>query len=364
MLAPQETYMTYKAIQLLRKVADNEPIYTPVDAVLCGRRNNPPTVNKDGKQLRPISVFGPLHYFEMPELLMEFICSMTGASPSMFGAGSEGALTKGPFNCLPTVVDLNNAMLGMICCGYSGFISSASYCGPHYKIAHDVSLLIPEIWSKMRRYEQEPKYLLEHGFLEPCPDVTVNGKTYDGRRLGYRITTTFASHFLRTLFSVPASVMPEDFLKPELQGAEIYADSYEFITQTDKGIAGNYIKDGTVEGACPPLKALIYIMANGEYNGMDRFSPEFRDMFKPENILKSEWYKERLTTRQNNEVAKLKKDLAYLQKNVEGKPRIAGIIQQRIEEVTKELEYVESKQYLEDIDGTIGTDPYLYSFKK
>jgi hypothetical protein len=34
-------------------------------------------------------VFNPIPYFELPELFMEFICSMTGKSPSTTGAGSE-----------------------------------------------------------------------------------------------------------------------------------------------------------------------------------------------------------------------------------------------------------------------------------
>ncbi|EDR27680.1 hypothetical protein, conserved [Entamoeba dispar SAW760] len=364
MLDPENTYMTFKAIQLFRKISDEEPLYTPVDAVLSGRRNNPPQVAKNGMKLRPLSVFAPLHYFELPELLMECITSMTGASPSMFGAGSEGALTKGPFNSLPAVVDLNNYLLGMICCGYSGFVSSASYCGPHYKVAHDISLLIPEIWSRMRRYEQEPKYLIEHGYLEPCPDVTYNGKTYSGKRLGYRITKDFTVHYFSSIFSVPNSVMPEDFLKPELQDLAIYADSYEYIEQTDKGVAMNYIKDGTVEGACPPLKALIYIMANGEYNGMTRESKEFRDMFDAKTILNSEWYKERLITRQKLEINKLNKDLAYLNKTITEKPRLAETLNKQIIAVKEELQYVSSEEYLIDIDGSIGTDPYPYKCMK
>ncbi|ELP91606.1 hypothetical protein EIN_129860 [Entamoeba invadens IP1] len=363
MLDPETTYMTFKAIQLYRKLADTDPLYTPVDAVMSGRRNNPPQ-KKGNLVLRPLSVFAPLHYFELPELLMEAITSMTGASPSIFGAGSEGALTKGPFNSLPAVVDLNNYLLGMICCGYSGFVSSASYCGPHYKTDHDISLLVPEIWSKMRRYEQEPKYLIEHGFLEAVPDVSYNGKTYAGRRLGYRITPAFADHFLRTLFSVPNSVMPEDMLKPEKQDLAIYADSYEYMSQTDKGIAGNYIEDGTVEGACPPLKALLYIMATGSYNGMTIESKEFRAMFEPENVFSSEWYKLRLQTRQKTEVAKLNKNLKYLKDMIVARPRLTEKITEQIKEVNEELAYISSEQYLQDIDGSIGTDPYLYTCKK
>ena len=69
---------------------------TPVDAVLAGRRNNPP---EPAAGIRSLAVFSPIHYLPTPELFMEFISSMTGKSPSTTGAGSEGALTKGPFQC-------------------------------------------------------------------------------------------------------------------------------------------------------------------------------------------------------------------------------------------------------------------------
>ena len=64
-------------------------------------------------------MFNPIHYMELPELFMEFICSMTGKSPSTTGAGSEGALTKGPFNALPPIMDLNNALVFALT-GHSG----------------------------------------------------------------------------------------------------------------------------------------------------------------------------------------------------------------------------------------------------
>jgi hypothetical protein len=66
---------------------------TPVHVVAAGRRNNPP---EEG--IRALCPYNPLHYMELPELFIEFISSMTGKSPSTTGAGSEGALTKGPFN--------------------------------------------------------------------------------------------------------------------------------------------------------------------------------------------------------------------------------------------------------------------------
>ena len=68
--------------------------------MLCGRRNNP--VSGDGK-IPALACHNPIHYYELPELFMEITSSMTGKSPSTTGAGSEGALTKGPFNMLNQV---------------------------------------------------------------------------------------------------------------------------------------------------------------------------------------------------------------------------------------------------------------------
>ena len=53
-------------------------MHTPVDAVLIGRRNNPaePTAG-----IRGLAVYNPIHYQELPELFMDFICSLTGKSP-------------------------------------------------------------------------------------------------------------------------------------------------------------------------------------------------------------------------------------------------------------------------------------------
>jgi hypothetical protein len=91
----------------------------PVDIVAAGRRNNPAEPG-----VPPLCAYNPLHYMELPELFMEFISSMTGKSPSTTGAGSEGAMTKGPFNALPPIYDLNAAFLSFALTGYDGWLSS------------------------------------------------------------------------------------------------------------------------------------------------------------------------------------------------------------------------------------------------
>ena len=109
------------------KFPTDKPVHFPVNAVLAGRRNSPPDPEIG---LPPLAVYNPIHYQELPELFMEFVSSLTGKSPSTTGFGSEGALTKAPFNALWPVVDLNNALVSAIVTGYAGFTTSAGYVGP------------------------------------------------------------------------------------------------------------------------------------------------------------------------------------------------------------------------------------------
>ncbi|GAB1405657.1 hypothetical protein MASR1M74_28390 [Lentimicrobium sp.] len=94
---PMESYLADIGLRFSRHIPLSKAVHHPINAVLPGRRNNPPD-EKNG--IRGLSVYGPIHYQELPELFMDFICSLTGKSPSTTGAGSEGALTKGPFNML------------------------------------------------------------------------------------------------------------------------------------------------------------------------------------------------------------------------------------------------------------------------
>ena len=107
---------------------------------------------------------------------MEFISSMTGKSPSTTGAGSEGALTKGPFNALPPIIDLNAALVSYAVTGYDVFISAAGHIGPKARVDHDISLLIPEVWCRMQPAERSASFLIQNGYFEKCEDIEVNGQ--------------------------------------------------------------------------------------------------------------------------------------------------------------------------------------------
>ena len=122
-------YLAKIGMHLYRGIPTDQPIATPVNAVLPGRRNNPPD---KAAGIRSLAVYNPIHYQELPELFMDFIASLTGKSPSTTGAGSEGALTKGPFNPVSPIIDMNNALVSAMLTRQPHFISAAGYVGPRF----------------------------------------------------------------------------------------------------------------------------------------------------------------------------------------------------------------------------------------
>ncbi len=179
---PRSTYLAGIGTRLAREIPSDARVHFPVNAVLSGRRNNPAD-HKLG--IPPLAVYNPIHYQELPELFMDLICSLTGKSPATTGFGSEGALTKGPFNALLPVIDVNNALVSAILTGNSGFTTAAGYIGPKYKVEHDSSILVPELWCRMRVSERDPAFLIDNGYLEKVDDFEFDGKEVLASRLGY-----------------------------------------------------------------------------------------------------------------------------------------------------------------------------------
>ncbi|MDR0351327.1 MAG: hypothetical protein LBH49_01620 [Puniceicoccales bacterium] len=356
LLNPRTMHMMAMGLRLANKLTANQHIYHSVDVVVAGRRNNPP---ENG--IKPLCVHNPLHYLELPELFMEFASNMTGKSPSTTGAGLEGVMTKGPFNCLSTIIDLNNTLVSFLVTGYGGFISSAGCVGPNVKIGHDISYLIPEIVCRMTSAERNPKYLIENGFFEKCNDIVYNGKTIACSRLGYRITKKFVSTFFGRILSSPDTVFSEEILKPELQDMDIFADSMENIVNAHQRAANIFFEDGSIAKACPPIKALLYIMAKGDYEGMTMASPEFRDMFSNENILDSDWYIDRLRAYREVTLNRYKKCLNYMLSfcaSHQHSPILDSMgLAKLIEETTSTIHRL-SKDTKDTLAfGTIGADP-------
>jgi hypothetical protein len=351
-------YLGEIGMRLFRKIPAGEPLAIPVNAVLAGRRNNPAD-HEAG--IRPLAVYGPIHFQELPELFMDFICSLTGKSPSTTGAGSEGALTKAPFNALSATTDLNNAILSFILTGYNGYTSAAGYIGSDYKVDHDISLLVPELWCRMSEEERDPHNLIEQGYLEKVNDFEFEGKKILGSRLGYRLNKEFLSTYMGRIFDNPEVVFDENMLKPELQNMADYADGINNIVEAQQKVAKAYISDGSIEAAIPPLKAILYIMAEGKFEGKTAEDPAIRELFSRDYVLKSDWYKDRLKRFQKNRIKQVESNIKYLEKFLEserhkGEAMRLGI-PSRLEKAKAKLKEVSDKVYLKTIEGTIGLDP-------
>lgn len=353
------THLAEVATRLNDELPAQRPVFFPVQAVLAGRRTSRSQPEID---LPPLAVFNPIHYQDLPELFMDFLSSLTGKSPSTTGFGSEGALTKGPFNALWPVVDVNNALLSAILTGYAGFTSAAGYIGPNYRVDHDISMLVPEIWCRMRVVERDPRFLIEQGYLEKLEDFEFEGRSVLASRLGYRITAKFADHFLGRLFETPGAVFTEEMLRPEKQGLALFAAGVDAIVQSQTHVAQSYFRDGSVNAACPPLKALLSIMAQGSHQGKGLNHPEIRALFTREATLASDWYQERLHTRQGRDIALYRRHLESLELYRSSLGGHLPDLEERFASVRLELARVSSPAYLAELVGTLGGDPFHLQF--
>jgi hypothetical protein len=360
LMRPREKYLAEMASRLQRRLPLSKPVFTPVGAVVPGRRNNPPDPVAG---IRPLAVYNPIHFMELPELFMEFISSMTGKSPSTTGAGSEGAMTKGPFNALPAIYDLNAALVSYLLTGQHAFVTAAGFIGPRMRVDHDISLLVPEIWSRMKPEERDPADMIRKGYLERCEDFSHKGKPVLASRLGYRITRQFVIHYFGRVFNHPHVVFTPEMLKPELQDMDVFADGMDNIVATHQHVAQSYFNDGTIEFACPPLKALLHIMAHGSFEGKGLSDGEIRKLFTSKSLLASGWYKARLAAKQKVDAGLWARHVRALEeflvqpRDVEEEYVLA--LEDRLADAREHLKRVSSEIYLEELQGTIGAEPVL-----
>jgi hypothetical protein len=353
---PMRKYAAEMGMRFHRKLTADAPVCVSVDAVLSGRRNNPPDTG-----VRSLAVYNPIHFQDLPELFMDYICSLTGKSPSTTGAGSEGALTKGPFNALRPTADLNNALVSMILTGHDGFSTSAGHVGPNVRVDHDISLLAPEIWCRLNPAQRKTDWLIAQGYMEALEDFDFNGRRVLASRLGYRITERFVAHFMGKIFDNPRAVFTEAILKPETQNLADFADGIDNIVEAQERVAKRYFEDGSIEEACPPLKALLAIMAEGAYRGMDVHASEIRALFTRENLLASDWYRQRLQVKRERDLALWTRNLNELahfkqhRRNADESRRLD--LDARIAYAQARFDALADPESWRDFIGTIGADP-------
>mmetsp|Transcript_116777 Transcript_116777/g.371632 ORF Transcript_116777/g.371632 Transcript_116777/m.371632 type:complete len:1143 (-) Transcript_116777:58-3486(-) len=359
---PRARRIAHVAACMRRRVPASSAVHFPIGGVIPGRRNNPPDQLADGTPIRPLSVFSPIHYQELPELFMDLICSVTGRSPSTTGAGSEGALTKGPFNALTYIADLNAALVGFILTGYAGFTSAAGYIGKR-RVDHDVSLLVPEVWCRMSEVERDPAYLIRTGCLEKVEDMEIAGKRVLASRLGYRITRRFVNRFLGRIFESPAEVFDAPLLRPELQDVAMFVDGVNNLLEAQEKAASSYIADGSIDDACPPLRAVLFCMAKGcTPEGHTICSPEVRALFEREHLMSSAWYHERLRAKQRQEVKRLSKGVEALREflKIGSESTVDRLgIRERLRAAEEQLSIAPSEGFFESLVGTTGAEPAL-----
>ena len=226
------------------------------------------------------------------------------------------------------------------------------------RVDHDISMLIPEVFSRMSDEERSAKNLIAEGALEPVPNIVVDGQEVEASRLGYRMTKRFATKYFGRIFLHPDLVFTPEMLSPELQGEDVYAESVATIVETHRRVAQSYIDDGTIALGVPPIRALLEVMANGQTSdGLTLQDDEFRKQFDRESVLASDWYRERLQSEKDQHVALLKRSADAVEDFV-SRPHGATeerreVYVERLERLREELSDLEA-QPLEDFAGTLG----------
>jgi phosphoenolpyruvate carboxykinase (diphosphate) len=361
--APENSYIAERSVRFLRGLTANAPVYQPVSAILSGRRNNPPDTEAG---IRSLAVYNPIHYQELPELFMDYVCSLTGKSPSTTGAGSEGALTKSPFNALLPIHDLNAALVSSILTQLGGFSTAAGFIGSSVEVGHDISYLVPELWCRLSPAEKDPQFLIREGMLEKLEDYEHAGQLVLASRLGYRITARFVRRFFGRMFDNPDKVFDARILCPETQDPAGHADGIAHIVEAQQRVAKQYFEDGSFELACPPLKAVLSVMAFGEWDGKSLADQEVRAMFERKAMLSSDWYRARLHAKREADIQLWKRHESYL-KRYSSKATHQDVAERmnlsaRITQAQQRLDFFKGDEYLNRIDGTLGTDPALVKF--
>jgi hypothetical protein len=128
-------------------------------------------------------------------------------------------------------------------------------------------------------------------------------------------------------------------------------------------VALRAFEDGSVEDACPPLHALLAIMAHDAFEGKDAHHPAVRRLFTRESLEASDWYQQRLAARQRVEERLWRRHAAALDALLAGNSTESGLTpaMRRREHVAAQLERVTTPAYLHSLHGTLGADPSLRS---
>jgi hypothetical protein len=209
--------------------------------------------------------------------------------------------------------------------------------------------------------ERDPQFLISGHYLEKCEDFDHAGKRVLASRLGYRISSSFVHAFFGRVFNHPHAVFTDEMLRPELQDLDVFADGMDNIVTTQKRVAEMYFEDGSIGQACPPLRALLHVMREDQWEGKNLAHPELRQLFTREALLGSDWYAARLAAKQQVDRRLWWRHMDYLDRFLKkssyadeaARLGIAG----RLAHARKTADEVESPAYLDRLRGTLGAEP-------
>ena len=211
--------------------------------------------------------------------------------------------------------------------------------------------------------ERDPQFLIRERMLEPVRDFTHQGEHIPASRLGYRITERFIHRFFGRIFDNPDKIFDKSILQPETQDLNSFADGVKYIVEAQQRSAQQYFDDGSIEFVCPPLKALLTIMACGHWEGKTERDPEVRQLFTKESLLASAWYRERLVTKQRRDLALWERHRDYLDGYLKCRPNaeetVRDAIAHRRQIVAAEIQRIGRPEYVDDLVGTLGAEPRL-----
>jgi hypothetical protein len=146
-----------------------------------------------------------------------------------------------------------------------------------------------------------------------------------------------------------------------MQSLEDFVDGIENIAEAQARGARAFLEDGSVEAAVPPLKALLHIMAEGQFEGRTLADPEVRRLFTREAVLSSDWYRARLVRYRDREAAHVRRCLDALRDYRElARVRDPGAVEGarlRSEEAEARLAKVMSEGFVDTLVGFLGLDP-------
>ena len=196
-------------------------------------------------------------------------------------------------------------------------------------------------------------FLIENGYLEKVDDFEYEGRTVLASRLGYRITPLVRGPLPGPdLRNCRTRCFPEEMLRPEKQDLDVFAAGVDAIVEAQTRVALNYFEDGSVEAACPPIKALLHIMAHGEYRGhAARDDPRSRACSRANRCWRA--------TGTRNGCGRSRRAISRCgpatRQALECGAQVD--VESRLAEARKQLARVKCGGVSEELEGTIGADP-------